>query len=481
MAETEPKKKEKNTKKEKSLVKNTIDLNPTLDEAKSNTVAFTWGRFSPPTIGHEKLVNKVVSIAKQNNATPMIFTSHTQDSKKNPLSYDKKIAFLKKAFGSIPQKTNAKTIIAVLQELEKKFSNVILIVGEDRIPEFTSLLNKYNGKDFNFDSVKVVSAGTRDPDAEGVEGMSASKMRAAAEKDDFVMFKSGLPTRLKSSADAVYREVRQGMNLSEEVEDLEELVLTPAQRRKRAMTFKRSKAKIQRGREKAERRFASPEKLKTRARKKAIELLKKKIAGKQGENYASLNPAAKMAVDKKIEKKKGSIDAIARKLLPKVKTAERERLDKVRSNESVELDEAKVIIRKEDGEYTTVYVNDKKHSSYARKLVADNVAKKLKQGKLKEFYTPPKRRHMLLQKNGTVKHDMRFKRNKKWKQLKEESEVPLVLDEMYDDIINELFEDAIETAKDSIKREKESDKQKHDRMMDRARLAVAKMKNRQTN
>jgi len=441
MAETEPKKKEKNTKKEKSLVKNTIDLNPTLDEAKSNTVAFTWGRFSPPTIGHEKLVNKVVSIAKQNNATPMIFTSHTQDSKKNPLSYDKKIAFLKKAFGSIPQKTNAKTIIAVLQELEKKFSNVILIVGEDRIPEFTSLLNKYNGKDFNFDSVKVVSAGTRDPDAEGVEGMSASKMRAAAEKDDFVMFKSGLPTRLKSSADAVYKEVRQGMNLSEEFEDLEELVLTPAQRRKRAMTFKRSKAKIQRGREKAERRFASPEKLKTRARKKAIELLKKKIAGKQGENYASLNPAAKMAVDKRIEKKKGSIDTIARKLLPKVKTAERERLKKVRSNESVELDEAKV---------------------------------------LKESYTPSKRRHMLLQKNGTVKHDMRFKRNKKWKQLKEESEVPLVLDEMYDDIINELFEDAIETAKDSIKREKESDKQKHDRMMDRARLAVAKMKNRQT-
>lgn len=477
MAETEPKKKEKNTKKEKSLVKNTIDLNPTLDEAKSNTVAFTWGRFSPPTIGHEKLVNKVVSIAKQNNATPMIFTSHTQDSKKNPLSYDKKIAFLKKAFGSIPQKTNAKTIIAVLQELEKKFSNVILIVGEDRIPEFTSLLNKYNGKDFNFDSVKVVSAGARDPDAEGVEGMSASKMRAAAEKDDFVMFKSGLPTRLKSSADVVYKEVRQGMNLSEEVEDLEELVLTPAQRRKRAMTFKRSKAKIQRGREKAKQRFASPEKLKTRARKKAIEFLKKKIAGKQGENYASLNPAAKMAVDKRIEKKKGSIDTIARKLFPKVKTAERERLKKVRSNESVELDEAKVMIRKEDGEYA-VYVNGKKHSSYARKLVATNVANKLK---VEESYTPPKRHHMMLQKNGTVKHDMRFKRNKKWKQLKEESEVPLVLDEMYDDIINELFEDAVETAKASIKREKEADKQKHDRMMDRARLAAAKLKNRQTN
>ena len=183
---------------EKEFVKNTVELNPKLQEASGKTAVMSWGRMNPPTVGREKLANKVMSIAKANGATPIVYLSHSQDAKKNPLSYEDKYMFARAAFGPMIQKSNAKTIIQVMQELEKKYSDVILVVGADRIVEFETLLNKYNGKDFTFNSIKVVSAGERDPDAEGVEGMSASKMRAAAASGDEAAFKSGLPKKLQS-------------------------------------------------------------------------------------------------------------------------------------------------------------------------------------------------------------------------------------------------------------------------------------------
>ena len=132
------------------------------------SVAFTFGRMNPPTTGHQLLVNKLAAYAKQHGASPRVYLSHSV-GKKDPLPYDKKIAFARKAFGAIVKKSPAKNIIQILKNLEDEgFKKVVLIAGSDRIPEFTKLLNAYNGKEYNFDEIEVISAGERDPDADDV-------------------------------------------------------------------------------------------------------------------------------------------------------------------------------------------------------------------------------------------------------------------------------------------------------------------------
>jgi nicotinic acid mononucleotide adenylyltransferase len=301
-------------------------------------VVFTFGRMNPVTVGHEKLVNKVQSVAKTEKADARIYLSHTQNKKKDPLDYPSKIKYATKAFGSIVTKTNAKTIIQVLQELQSAgYTDVTLVVGSDRIPEFKKLLTKYNGKDYTFNSINFVSAGERDPDADDVSGMSASKMRALAKEGDFASFKAGLPNKLKASAKEIFDKLRSIM----EEEQIEESSLNLQQRQKRSRLMKRLSKKIQRKKEIAKKRMANSEKLQKRAMKKARALIRKKVAGKKGENYASLSSAEKIAIDKMVDRKQSMIAKIAKKLLPKVRKAEMERLKQARSThkESVELNE----------------------------------------------------------------------------------------------------------------------------------------------
>jgi len=157
-------------------------------------VIFAFGRMNPPTVGHKKLADKINAVARKERATARIYLSHTNNPKKDPLTYEQKVKFAKQAFGSMVTKSNAKTLIAVMKELETQgFTDVIMVAGSDRVAEFDRLLNKYNGKDFTFDSIDVQSAGERDPDAEGVTGMSASKMRLAVQNNDMVSFKKGTP------------------------------------------------------------------------------------------------------------------------------------------------------------------------------------------------------------------------------------------------------------------------------------------------
>ncbi len=161
------------------------------------TAIVAFGRMNPPTVGHKKLVDKLKSVATQKRGSPFLYLSHTQDKKKNPLSYEQKLKFARKAFGSVVTKSTSKTILQVMKELEgKKFTDTTIIAGSDRVTEFQTLLNKYNGTEFNMDSVTVVSAGARDPDAEGIEGMSASKLRALVVKGDFDTFVKGVPLSL---------------------------------------------------------------------------------------------------------------------------------------------------------------------------------------------------------------------------------------------------------------------------------------------
>ena len=170
-----------------------VDVKPTLDEAAADSTAvISFGRMNPITVGHEKLANAVIRTGVKNNATPLIFLSHSQDAKKNPLSYEKKIKFAKTAFGTkLIQKSKARTIIDVAKELQGKFENLIVVAGSDRVEEFNTLLNKYNGKDYTYKSIKVVSAGERDPDADDVSGDSATGRLTLGAGEDLNLYHGG--------------------------------------------------------------------------------------------------------------------------------------------------------------------------------------------------------------------------------------------------------------------------------------------------
>ena len=190
----------------------------------STGVVFTFGRFNPPTVGHEKLLDVVAKSAKGGDEY-RVYSSQTQDKKKNPLDYNSKIKYMRKMFPrharSIVSDKSIKTAIDVLVKLyDDGFTKVSMVVGSDRVNEFDALANKYNGVKarhgfYNFEGgINIISAGERDPDSEGVSGMSASKMRAAAEANDFETFKKGLPTSFKDDQ-KLFNSVRSGMGLKE--------------------------------------------------------------------------------------------------------------------------------------------------------------------------------------------------------------------------------------------------------------------------
>ena len=320
-----------------------------IQEQKTKTVVLSFGRMNPITIGHGKLVDKIKSVAKSEGATPQLYLSHSQDKAKNPLTYDEKYQYARQAFGSLVQKSNSKTIINVLKELDGKFDRVIMIVGSDRTKEFDTLLNKYNGKEYTFDSIDIVSAGERDPDAEGVSGMSASKMRALAAENDYSSFVKGLPRNLqpKKISQKIFDTIRERMGITEDMTPEEGLalfeVLTLQQRRKRKLTMRRIKNKIKRGRRIAQRKMAGTEKLQARARRRAKEAVRKRVAGQRGENYKQLSPSQKIQIDKMVEKRKGLIDKLAKRLMPQVRKAERERLKTFRQRKREGANESNII------------------------------------------------------------------------------------------------------------------------------------------
>jgi hypothetical protein len=189
-----------------------------MHEARRKSIAFTFGRFNPPTIGHEKLINKVASVRADDYR---IYLSRSEDPKKNPLSPRDKLSLMKQMFPRHARKIQINTtnmILDICTELYKQgFTEIFMVVGSDRVREFETIINKYNDIKsrhgyYNFDNVNVVSAGERDPDAEGATGMSASKMRAAAAKGDLASFKKGLPSGV--DADKLMKQVRKGMKLA---------------------------------------------------------------------------------------------------------------------------------------------------------------------------------------------------------------------------------------------------------------------------
>lgn len=199
-------------------------------------VYFTFGRMNPPTIGHGKLLDTLAAKAGRNPYK--VFLSQSQDPAKNPLSYSDKIKHVRKMFPkharSVMINKNVKTAIeAVVALYDQGFRKIVMVVGADRVMEFETLLTKYNGKEarhgfYNFQDIKVISAGARDPDAEGTEGASATKQRQAAKDNDFITFSQGVPATLNTKdARKLFNDVRKGMGLSEEMQFKNHIALKP--------------------------------------------------------------------------------------------------------------------------------------------------------------------------------------------------------------------------------------------------------------
>jgi len=195
-----------------------MDFKQFITEAPEKSAAFAFGRFNPPTVGHEKLINKVKSVADEHGATAHIVASHSEGTSKDPLPVKAKVGYLKHV---APEGTKvsssskeAPTFLHAAAKIHSQgYKHLVMVAGSDRTSEYESRLKKYNNVaaahgHYNFKSIKVVSAGQRDPDAEGVEGMSGTKMRAHARAGEMKQFKSGLPKALHPHADEIVSHIK---------------------------------------------------------------------------------------------------------------------------------------------------------------------------------------------------------------------------------------------------------------------------------
>ena len=186
------------------------------------TLTVAFGRFNPPHAGHLQLMDTAAAAAAEEESDYLIVPSRSNDPKKNPLDADTKVAFMRGMFplhsSRIQNDVNTRTIFDVLKKAHNDgYANVRIVGGADRVKEFDKLANNYNGTLYQFDNVEVLSAGDRDPDADGVEGMSASRLRLAASENDFRTFKSAMPEGMRpKDARELFNTVRASMGINEE-------------------------------------------------------------------------------------------------------------------------------------------------------------------------------------------------------------------------------------------------------------------------
>ena len=200
-------------------------------EGSTSTLTVVFGRFNPPTVGHEKLLKSADRMAEGDDFK--VYPSRTQDPKKNPLDADMKVSYMKKMFSdykeNIVNDPNMRSIFDVLVAAnEDGYENINIVVGADRQAEFENLAQKYNGELYEFNQIRVISAGARDSEAEGVEGMSASKMRKAVVEDDFASFRRGTPKTLDDGdTQALFNAVRSGMKIKKKKDVVEMWQIAP--------------------------------------------------------------------------------------------------------------------------------------------------------------------------------------------------------------------------------------------------------------
>lgn len=198
-------------------------------EKTKGTLTIAFGRFNPPHLGHLQLMDTAAASAEQEGSDYMIIPSRSQDPKKNPLDPDTKISLMRSMFPQhserIMNDSSTRTIFDVLKKAHNDgYANVRIVGGADRVKEFNKLANNYNGNLYQFDNIETVSAGDRDPDSDGVEGLSASRMRLAASEGDFKTFRLGMPPEMKpKDVKAVFDTVRASMGIQDQVAEVWEI------------------------------------------------------------------------------------------------------------------------------------------------------------------------------------------------------------------------------------------------------------------
>ena len=242
-----------------------------IKEARERTAVFAFGRFNPISVGHEKLIQKVHQVAQEHNGQAHVVASHSEGTSKNPIPQNKKLEYLRKVSPegvavSGSSRESPSFIHAAKKLHASGAQHLVMVAGSDRVKEYKETLAQYNGHPdhYNFKSIKVVSAGKRDPDSEGVSGVSGTKMREFARSGNRNKFKSSLPKSLHPHTDEIISHITS-VNENTSFKLFAEAVLGYAERRKRAINLKRREPRIQRQRMLALRRFATDVALKRRA------------------------------------------------------------------------------------------------------------------------------------------------------------------------------------------------------------------------
>ena len=541
------------------------------EEAKE--VYFTFGRMNPPTIGHGKVLDTIAKKAK--GADWKVYVSQSTGPK-DPLSYSDKVKHLRKMFPkygrNIMVDKGVKNVFDIAAKLyDQGYRNITMVVGEDRLREFDVLLNKYNGKKarhgfYNFESIKVVSAGARDPDAEGVEGMSASKQRANAKENDYTAFTQGVPKSMSDKdARKLFNDVRKGLGLKEETSFKRHIELPKVsdirEQFVKGELFELGDTVVIKESEEVGivsvlgSNYVIVECGDRKVRKwlDAVELVEKKapqdsdIKDKEGTQpkkyYAGLKKGTKDKRDAHFKKhgKKADDDDSAYKPAPGDKGAKtkpskytkafKDMYDedcwngykevgmKKKGNKMVPNCVAEEVSQKElsdlekfadrllnkfdiDIEFTRHFadrMNDKRNKPAITiaelqrlfKKMAQNKGKKIKkhgnsEAILKDMQSDLNLPVVINWKNGEFEVvNKTIMRKKAFKSPDPELKYESAGEEGTDTLVKKYkkdtpMEDAVANAKDRIKAEKEADKKKHDGLLDRARLARAKAKNKST-
>lgn len=355
-------------------------------ERKSDSIVVLNGRMNPVTRGHEENVNGMHAIAKRKNADHILIASHSHDVKKvgsenkNPLSPEQKLKHLKRAFPDTNITTTTKENPSIFHQMSllhnQGYKHVILAAGEDRTEDYDRI-KQYNGVKgrhgyYNFDSIEVASTGERK------EGVSGTDMRKYAEKGDYDKFKANLPSRIAANeqhAQDLFHDARHGMKIEESAlvdgEMLIEKVVGITTRMHRAVAMRKNKARLERAREIARRRLAKQGSLNRRAMKRAKGILRTRLAGSAGTNYSGLTVSQKIAIDKMVERKKGAIKNIARKIAPRIKGDEMRRLQAVTTGKK--FSNSKMVV---SASYEMIgnMVSEKEYKAIAEKAAASGIS-----------------------------------------------------------------------------------------------------------
>ena len=445
-------------------------------------VYFTFGRMNPPTIGHGKLLDKLAAAAGRNPYR--VFLSQSNDEKENPLAYKDKVKYVRKMFPKHGRQVmiNRKVITpfhALSALYDEGFRKVVMVAGSDRVKEYDLRLNKYNGKKgghgfFNFDGgVKLVSAGQRDPDAKGAEGASGTKQRGHASNNDFTQFAQGLPKAMSNTdAKRLFNDVRKGMGLKEKREFKNHIQLESVSDIREAYV--------------RDDLFELGEE---------VVINDKGIVGKihhLGSNY--------LIVETKTEKLRCWLDQVSKLEEDNTKSMYKDYPDEGTPEAAKKWKDAT------PGQNESLWANIRaRRASGKRKLKPGdkNYPKTLniedkerKKGSPQDSDikgrpgTQPKAYHSGLSKAQKVSRDRQFKRQSKMDDDNPAAYKPAAGDKTaktkpskHTKKFKQMFgekDSKVDIAKMKIDREKASDARKHDRMMDRARTADTKAKNRAT-